>query len=247
MKRRFFAFGCSYTYWEHQTWADFVGVNFEYYHNMGIAGSCNTYMMHRLLETDMSHKFNPETDIVIIGLTGFGRFTFLEQDPNTMHYEWKTNGDILFKNPDHPEKAKWIANNLYSFRWAAHNSWVAVKTMKNFLTSKNIEHRIFMALDNSHYIKEAELLELEPKYGVQPFRLEVKIREIFDTLDFTETIEDYRAIRIRDTNPEETLLHHPIKEVHYGFAKRHFNDLLTEKSDELLNKNDKTFTVEARR
>ena len=35
IKKRFFAFGCSYTHWNlNPTWADFIGINFEEYYNL---------------------------------------------------------------------------------------------------------------------------------------------------------------------------------------------------------------------
>lgn len=233
MKKRFFAFGCSYTSWEHETWADFIGASFSQYYNFGQAGSCNTFIMHKMLETNERYGFNSDTDVIIVGLTGFGRFTYLEQDNQTMQYNWKTNGDILFKNPDHPDKAKWVANNLYNFRWAVHNSWIALKVMKNFLQTKNIEHKFFMALDNTHYQTEKNTLELTEVYGDPKF-LHIKINQLFNMMDIKESIEDYRRYRINILKLDETTLHHPTKQVHYDYAQRHFPEYITEKSKEVL-------------
>ena len=69
------------------------------------------------------------------------------------------------------------------------------------------------------------MLELTREYN-EPIDLESKISWIFNTLDIKESIEDYRRIRINGDYPHETTLHHPIKEVHYGYAQRHFPELL---------------------
>ena len=235
IKKRFFAFGCSYTHWNlNPTWADFIGINFEEYYNLGRPGACNTYITNQLIETDEKLQFNQETDVVIVALTGFGRFSYLEKTSKitTSGYEWITTGDILFKNPDHPEKTKLIANEIYNYTWAAYNSWIAIKTIKTILSSKNIEHKIIMAINNSHYLTDADVLDLNE--GIDKFNdIISKIKNIYDTLDITETIDEVKFnYNLPHNLPNDT---HPNKEIHFEYISKYFPEFVTEKSKNLLN------------
>ena len=235
LKNRFFAFGCSYTLWDlNPTWADFIGINFEEYYNLGKPGACNTYIMNQVIETDEKLQFNQETDVVIIALTGFGRFSYLQKitKPVSLGYEWITSGDILFKNPDHPEKTKLIANEIYNYTWAAYNSWIAIKVIKSILNSKNIEHKIIMAINNSHYLTDTDVLDLNN--GIDRFDdITSKIKNIYDTLDIVETIDEAKL----NYNLPRQLSNdvHPNKEVHFEYMSKHFPEFVTEKSKNLLN------------
>ena len=209
-------------------------INFEKYYNLGRPGACNTYITNQLIETDEKLQFNQETDVVIVALTGFGRFSYLEKTSKitTSGYEWITSGDILFKNPDHSEKTKLIANEIYNYTWAAYNSWIAMKTIKTILSSKNIEHKIIMSIDNSHYLTDADVLDLNN--GINRFDdITSKIKNIYDTLDITETIDEikfnYNLLR---NLPNDI---HPTKEIHFEYMSKHFSEFVTEKSKNLLN------------
>ena len=235
LKKRFFAFGCSYTYWNlNPTWADFIGINFEEYYNLGKPGACNTYIMNQLIEINEKMQFNQETDVVIVALSGFGRFSYLQAPPKNapFGYDWITNGDILFKNPGHNQTVKLLANEIYNFSWAAYNSWIAIKVIKSILTSKNIEHKIIMAIDNSHYLTDSDVLDLNRGINTSDDII-CKIKNIYDTLDITETIDefrlDYMIMNGGHTNE------HPNKEIHFQYISKYFPEFVTEKSKNLSN------------
>jgi hypothetical protein len=238
-KSRFFAFGCSYTKWtDSPTWADFIGINFEKYHNFGTPGACNTYIMHKLIEADGMHCFNPETDFVIVALTGFGRFTYLEMLPNPhiddgRTYVWQTHGDILFPNDDHPTTAKLIRDKVYNFPWAAYDSWISFKIIKELLTLKGINHKIIMSINNSHYIENTKELYLNHKFdnigAITP-----KIQEIYNSLDVLETIDEYRYANHEILYPYDKNGVHPNKQIYYDYCMKHFPELITFKSKDLL-------------
>lgn len=235
-KKRFFAFGCSYTKWDlNPTWADFIGINFEEYYNLGKPGACNTYIMNQLIEANEKMQFNKETDIVIVALSGFGRFSYLQAPPKNkpFGYDWVTNGDILFKNPGHSEKTKLIANEIYNYTWAAYNSWIAIKVIKSILTSKNIEHKIIMSIDNSHYLTDADVLDLNRGINTSD-DITSKIKNIYDTLDITETIDEVKS-NYDLLNKLTGDTGHPNKEVHFEYISKHFPEFIREKSKNLLN------------
>jgi hypothetical protein len=77
MKKRFFSFGCSFTKdWECPTWADYIGVEFEEFYNLAMPGSSNNLIMQRFIEADSYYNFNKETDVIIIAISGLGRYSF---------------------------------------------------------------------------------------------------------------------------------------------------------------------------
>lgn len=231
-KSRFFAFGCSYTNWTHPTWADFVGINFKEYYNFGKPGACNTYITNKLMEADELHTLNAETDFVMVALTGFGRFTYLETYDNR-HTSWETHGDILFGNDGHPDTVKLIRKSVFNFPWAAYNSWMAFKTIKKILLSSDIEHKIIMSIDNSHYIDNAEILGLYYEFD-NIGKIVPKIKNIYDSLDVKETIDEYRLSNRTTLYPYDTNGVHPSKQIYYDYCLKHFPELITNKSIDLL-------------
>lgn len=237
-KNRFFAFGCSYTQWlDCPTWADFIGVNFDEYKNCGKPGASNTYIMHKLIEFDEIYEFNPETDFIMVALTGFGRFSYLTipQDSNSgLEYHWETHGDILFPNEFHPTTAKLIRDKVYNFPWAAYDSWMAVNIIKQLLTLKGIEHKIIMAIDNSHYINEAYTLQLNLKFN-NIGNIVPKIKDMFSMMDTPEPIALYRENHLETLYTDNTGGTHPTKNVYYDYCMKYLPELMTEKSLDLLN------------
>lgn len=247
-KSRFFAFGCSYTTWPYNpTWADFVGVNYDEYYNFAKPGACNTFIMHKVMEMDEIYEFNPDTDFIMIALTGFGRFTYLTppkpqglnptyDDEVKWHYSWETNGDILFHNDGHPDTAKLIRDKLFNFPWAAYNSWMAFTIMKNLLKAKNIEHKIIMAINNNHYTNEAYTLGLHHQFD-NIGNIVPKIKELYETLDSAEAIGLYRYKNMGEDNlyPDDHNGNHPTKQVYYDYMIKYFPELMTDKSLDLLN------------
>jgi hypothetical protein len=231
---RFFAFGCSYTYWIHNpTWADFIGINYDKYYNFGKPGASNNYIMQKLIEADEVHNFNVDTDYIMVALTGFGRFTYLEI-PDKGGYSWITTGDILFPNEEHPTKAKLIRNEIYNWPWAAYDSWIATTIIKKLLTLKGIQHKIIMALDNSHYIDDAYTLGLGHEFD-NIGHIVPKIKNMYNILDIKEPIEVYRKNNMQTLYLDDDLGKHPNGRIYYDYCLKHMPELLSDKSLDLLN------------
>lgn len=231
---RFFAFGCSYTYWvDNPTWADFIGINYDKYYNFGRPGASNTYIMQKLIEADEVYNFNVDTDYIIVALTGFGRFTYLET-PGSGGYTWMNHGDILFPNEGHPTKAKLIRNEIYNWPWAAYDSWIATTIIKKLLTLKGIQHKIIMALDNSHYIDEAYTLGLDCEFD-NIGHIVPKIKNMYNILDIKEPIEVYRKNNMQTLYLDDDQGKHPNGRIYYDYCLKHMPELLSDKSLDLLN------------
>jgi hypothetical protein len=233
-KSRFFAFGCSYTSWSHNpTWADFIGINYDKYYNFGKPGASNIFIMQKLIEADEVYNFNIDTDYIIVALTGFGRFTYLET-PDIGGYDWMTHGDILFPNEGHPTKAKLIRNEIYNWPWAAYDSWIATTIIKKLLTLKGIEHKIIMALDNSHYIDDAYTLGLGHKFE-NIGHIVPKIKNIYNMLDIKEPIAVYRKNNKETLYLDDDEANHPKGQIYYDYCLKYMPELLSDKSLDLLN------------
>lgn len=225
MTTRCFAFGCSITEWVWPTCADFIGVNFDEYYNLGRAGSSNTFIMNRLVEADSVFKFNA-TDIIIIGMTGFGRFSFF----NNTKGAWQTHGDILSfpGNKKHEEHV-----DIFNPEWALYNSYIAMKVVKEYLTFRGIPHYIYPAVDYKHWINDYDLFSLKKEDAR-------KVLEIEKLLDITEALHESvgehrkegRSHPIKFDDGENEM--HPTPDEHFIYFSNHFPQFNSAKSKEML-------------
>ena len=64
---RLFTFGCSYTLWPWPTWADIVAHELKLeHHNWALPGLGNVGIASRMLECDLTHKFNDDDIILVV-------------------------------------------------------------------------------------------------------------------------------------------------------------------------------------
>jgi hypothetical protein len=63
--KRFFAFGCSFTYYFWPSWADIIGQDIQFYENWGEWGGGNHFIFNSVVEANQRYKFNKD-DLVII-------------------------------------------------------------------------------------------------------------------------------------------------------------------------------------
>lgn len=232
MKSRFIAFGCSYTSYSYATWADFVGCNFDEYQNYGKGGASNTHLMEQIVEFNEIHKFNPNTDFVIVMLSGIGRFSYYRNKT------WILNGDLYsYYSYTKDNNLKGFIENMWSEDWAIHMSWVAAKTIKQVL--KNIPHKIFMSIDNRNYFKMDG-----SKWGKEQIispRSIAKTKDIYDILDDKESLDEFM---IKNYTKEDYYIWkeddnridgHPTQKMHFDFVKDKLPEYITKKSQNLFN------------
>lgn len=224
MASRYFAFGCSYVNSRWGTIADLIGANFDEYYNFGQPGSCNTFSCNRLIEADSLYHFNHETDYVTIGVTGIGRYSFVDKDENL----WVTPGDILHGLPPpnniNTEKQQFIAYKLDSHNHAAYRSWVAIKTVSTLLKTKNIKHKIYPSIDNALYITDYNL----PKHTLE------KVKDILNICDIKESVDEHlmdecqgeRGVKYDDGSQDT----HPSQSQYHTYLKKHFPEFDNEKT-----------------
>lgn len=215
MKTRFFAFGCSFTLYSTPTWADFIGINFDEYYNFAVSGGSNTLILYNFIKALDKYKFNKEQDYIAIMFTSHGRYSYFLN-------EWTTHGDVLLGyHHTNDEKYAYFRKNLWSKDFGVLQSWVAVKTIKEFLITYGIKHK-FVLMDRdentfnnvNYYLKSFwELTSDGPT--MTDFRV----------TSYTGGIEWIQEDNI--TIPDG----HPSIETHYKYFKQVFSEFDTEKSN----------------
>jgi hypothetical protein len=152
-KKRYFAFGCSYTNYDWLMVPDLIGVNFPEYYNFGCAGACHTYILNQVVQANEIYNFNAETDYITVGTTGFGRFSRVGvDDSDPTDHKWLVNGDIFPEFDQHPDNARLWAREFDSYQWSVYRSLSALKTIKLILDLKGVEHKIYSSIYNKHLI-----------------------------------------------------------------------------------------------
>ncbi len=222
MKRRYFAFGCSYSEYSWLMLPDLIGVNFDEYYNFGAAGACHGYMLTQLIQANELYKFNPETDFITVGTTGFGRFTYAEH--TGVHWDWKKHGDIFPEYEPHPDKARLWAREFDSHHWGVYRSLSSIKTIKTLLNALGIKHTIYSAIYNKHLdpvTLERTPLDAETIDMIRQFNQLVDTRESID-----ELLVDYMSTRGEYNHP--WIDGHPTVNVTYSYLQKYFPEYDTE-------------------
>lgn len=233
MTSRCFAFGCSYTHYAYATWADYVGSNFDVYHNYARPGASNTFIMNKFIEANERYSFNRDSDYVLIMLTGFGRFSYIKED-NT----WVNNGDLYsYYNNTKDEKVGWFLKNIWNDHYAVYMSWIAAKTIKNILQTKNIPHKILMGIDNTSYLKDNGS-SCGYNYNLNKDGINLA-NEIYELVDNKQSYDEWmRNIDCENKHPiwkdeNNRLDGHPSQSLHYKYFKEHFPEFVTDRSQKL--------------
>ena len=231
MTTRCFAFGCSITSWIWGTCADFIGSNFDEYYNLGKSGASNTFSSNRLIEANSIFKFNSDTDTVLVGVTGFGRLSFYSDG-------WETHGDILGKHPE--------AVSIFNSRWGIYNSYIAIKTIKEYLTLRNIKHYIYPAVDYKHWLNDFSLLGLEKEDTL-------KVMEIENILDIKEPLYEWMRDQRRQKKSHPITFNdgevemHPTQQEHFLYMCMQFPEFNTSTSQHTYQLLEKALCLESKK
>jgi len=219
--KRYFAFGCSFTNHSWASVADFIGVNFDEFRNLGFSGSSNTHMAERLLYANEKFNFT-KNDFVTVGTTGIGRFSYIDKD----RLDWNHNGDILPSRPEHPRLIKLWADNFDSAYFAAYRSITAIKYIRMILESTGVQYRIYGAVNNLNFINNQECKSF--------------LKEFYKLHDIVLTIDEHVA-RTRQSNEvsgyrfeNNHVDTHPSQLQHYRYFKQYFPEFDNEKTNEFF-------------
>jgi hypothetical protein len=239
-KKRFFAFGCSFTKYAYATWADLIGPNFQEYYNYGKGGASNTYIMNRIVEASQKFSFNPETDIVMVGLTGFGRFSYFKGD-----FGWRTDGEVrnyVRLNPG-GARLKNFVDEIWDENWGVYSSWIALKTIQQILNSSGVSYEIFHAIDNSDFVKTPEVFGLTSD-TVHLAKEFISAAPVCFHCWMQENYTD-KDIPVWWDNGDLRRDGHPSQKMHYDFVKQFYPQFDTEVTQAWYSQYTKAFTNES--
>ena len=82
-----YTYGCSFTDYHWDTWADHMGKNFDKFINYGQVGAGNQYILHKLTESHARNEIS-STDTVAIMWSTSDRYDYIEKN------KWITTGSI---------------------------------------------------------------------------------------------------------------------------------------------------------
>jgi hypothetical protein len=138
MERRLFTFGCSFTNYKWQTWADIIGTQFSEFQNWGKSGAGNFFISSSLYECHSIHKITKD-DVVLIMFSSIDRFDFINQKS-----DFETNGSIYGEN--HSLYGDFVFNK-WSEEFGLYNSWFSIASAKQLLDSIGCDYQLMKAFN----------------------------------------------------------------------------------------------------
>lgn len=233
---RLFSFGCSFTNYGWITMADFVGLAFDKHYNFGQGGACNTFIKDQLIIRDKEYNFDPDTDFILIGITGVPRFSYLNENDY-----WITTGDILPGNTNHPAEIKNFAKTMFNFNFGIHNSVVALRYIRMFLEHKKIKHLIYPAIDNSVYFKLAK--DNPGLISDDKHELLTELCDSFDMVSLEEIskLPEFKGYTFTKGGPDG----HPSIDAHYYYAETILPEYVNSKTKEIREEQKRLFIYES--
>jgi len=222
--KRFFAFGCSYTRWWWPTVADFIGINFDQYINLGHGGNSNSHMAHEFMYAHKKYNFT-KNDFIYIGVTGIGREVLIEEEQNTIRFV--KSGDTFPKyNPNHEYISRKYTDHIDNWAFAAWRSSTALNTCKLFLEQIGCKYKIIPAVYND-----------PTEYRRHPVRKRM-FSNIQSNLSIKQSIDEFWQTtnepvgRTFDSGERDG---HPSPTVHYEYFKKYFKEYNSFNSLDLYN------------
>jgi hypothetical protein len=138
MERRLFTFGCSFTNYKWQTWADIIGTQFSEFQNWGKSGAGNFFISSSLYECHSIHKITKD-DLVLIMFSSIDRFDFINQKS-----DFETSGSIYGEN--HSLYGDFVFNK-WSEESGLYNSWFSIASAKQLLDSIGCDYQLMKAFN----------------------------------------------------------------------------------------------------
>lgn len=230
MSKRFFSFGCSFTALWWPTWNDYIGLNFDEYHNFGCGGADNKNILYRFLIADKKYKFTSD-DYIMIMFTSFNRLSYVDKD----NFYIYNIGDLV----DHNLKVHPIGKN-YNFATAIYDSCIMIQSLKTILDAKNIKYKFLQSMEHDFYndnFKTEGDVETLLKDTLNLFEYPVMETWCYLNYDFNKERVIWQDTKHQDGHP---LLHH-----HYDFVKEFFPHFINEKVEQYYKEQQEFFTMES--
>ena len=137
--KRLFAFGCSLTYYSWPTWADLISQEFDEYYNFGVMGCGNHFIQFTVFEADALYGLNKNDTVLIMTSHPFRNDTFVLDNHNFLR--WQARG-FVYQPSNHDIYTEQWLRHLWSSEQGYMYSWLALKSVTHFLTSKGVKFKI---------------------------------------------------------------------------------------------------------
>ena len=198
--RRFFAFGCSYTYWCWPTWADLIGNDYEEYYNYGQHGAGNHYIFNTFMQADIKHKFSKD-DLIIVQFSGITREDRYSEDG------WQVKGTIL----NHPKE---FIKNYFDFRGFLIRDMAFIKAIVDALRNLRCEYYLLSMNPFTSKSEFSVIVDDSVNDVIEVYR------EYIDLIkpSYMETLSYKRPIKLK--NGIKLLDSHPLPTDHYAYLEK---------------------------
>ena len=217
--KRFFAFGCSYTYYCYPTWADIVGTQFDEYYNSALFGGGNTMIAQMVHEADMLKKFTPD-DTVVVLMTSSTRYdSYIDQT-------WQWRGSVFSETNKSVYTEQWH-RELWSVEQGIMDSWRAQQSIINLLKTRGVKYyRILTAFpilgddwggDVQANIKSPTVLDMAKSFTES---VDNKSKTLFETIQPLHTRAPQKFYRFNFGMDG-----HPTVPMHLDLVKRELPEL----------------------
>ena len=138
--KRLFTFGCSLTYYSWPTWADIISTSFDEYYNFGVMGMGNQFIHHTIYEANSIFNFTSDDTVLVMFTNPFRNDSFI-LDTQDNNLRWQSRGYIYQPCNDDLYTDQW-RENFWSPEHSYMSMWLAMKSTKQLLDSKNVTYRL---------------------------------------------------------------------------------------------------------
>ncbi len=199
---RFFAFGCSFTYWNWWTWADILGHSYgSNFQNWGKPGGGNGFIFNSVMEADERNTFTKD-DLVIV------QWTNITREDRYVNDGWLSPGNIYSQKFYSDEFVEEFADNKgYLIRDCAY-----VKAVYHFLKSTGCEFH-FIGMTPFHAYDQYRDLEMDELEYYKSYLVMPTFKEIVFGGKWT-TKNRYRVLAPEGSNIDL----HPTVQEHLQFV-----------------------------
>jgi len=195
---RLYTYGCSFTSYAWDTWADHIGKNFDKFVNYGESGAGNQYILHKLTESDAKEEISADDYVGIMWSTAI-RYDYW------LNGKWHTNGNV-FNNGYSKQFTDLIDPNGFLIR-----DYSFIHAAKKILDNIGCRYLFFSMTQLDHFSEGSKWHWLDLVYNQKPLyeykKLYSKtIEHILPSMFEVLWQNDWKS-RTSDLNPSDKTYH----------------------------------------
>ena len=216
---RLFAFGCSFTRYDTDTYADYIGKNYKEFYNYGNPGSGNAQIATTLSEKILEHDINKNDRVIVqwSSITREDRYVKGSHSPKVCN--WWPKGDVFNLNNSDFYTLEW-QKDWVSMEHFTKITYAYIHLAYGLLRSKNIPFCMLTMLDILPPVYERErMVDCHPR---EVIRYSVNYHDILTRIQpsMKKSIFNNKWPNKHGDNG------HPTESQHIQYAKEHLSFLL---------------------